>query len=126
MKFCAEGGCNGVAVMGDFCEAHVDPVNRKVRNTPRHELDKWYRLAIWKGPYGVRGMKIRRNPMCETPGCGKRAVDVHHRDGSWKETRNWFLFLGGYDLENLMSLCKQCHSRITMQEMQYGHILEER
>lgn len=125
MKFCSEGGCTGIAVTGAFCELHVDPLKRATRNAPRHERDAWYTRKEWRGVYGVRGMKIRRNPMCEIAGCGKRATDVHHIDGSWKENGNWFLFLGGYDLENLQSLCKSCHARITMEEMQYGHTLEE-
>ncbi len=117
MRMCEEGGCVGIAVTGNFCPAHVDPLNRKVRNTPRHEMDKWYRLAIWRGPFGVRGMKIRRNPLCEI--CGARAQDVHHTR-EWKDTRNWFVFLGGIDMEFLQSLCKKCHSAITMKELMFG------
>lgn len=119
VNFCAEGGCPGLALTGNFCELHSDPLKRAVRNTPRHESDAWYRKAIWKGPHGVRGMKIRRNPICETPGCGMTATDVHHTR-PWKDSRDWFIFLGGIDMEFLQSLCKRCHSAITMKEFQLG------
>jgi hypothetical protein len=125
MKFCEEGGCVGIAVTGNFCPLHTDPVNRKERNTPRHPMDKWYQLAVWKGPYGVRGMKIRRNPVCETPGCGRKAEDVHHTR-PWKDTEDWFVFLGGIDMEFLQSLCKKCHSAITMKELMLGPEQKER
>jgi hypothetical protein len=118
MKFCSEGGCAGVAAVGDFCEAHTDPSTRAARNTtPRHPLDKWYSRACWKGPNGVRGLKIRRCPNCEI--CGAPAKDVHHTR-PWKDAADWFVFMGGIDLEFLQSLCKKCHAAITMREMQFG------
>lgn len=125
MRLCDEGGCSGIALTGNFCPLHTDPLKRKKRNAPRHVNDAFYRRAAWKGPYGVRGMKIRRNPICEIPGCGKRATQVHHLREEWKENGDWFLFLGGIDMEFLQSLCASCHARISMQQMQYGHTLEE-
>jgi|ERR1019366_5106345 hypothetical protein len=119
MKFCSEGGCVGIAVSGNFCPEHLDPLQRKERNTPRHEMDAWYRRACWKGKNGVRALKIRRNPLCETPGCGNKACDVHHTR-PWKDTRDWFIFMGGIDMQFLQSLCKRCHSAITMKEFQFG------
>ena len=117
MNFCQEGGCVGIAVTGNFCPDHVDPINRRERNTPRHVNDAWYRLAAWRGVYGVRNHKIRRNPQCEI--CGKKAEQVHHLR-PWKDAGDWFLFLGGIDMEFLQSLCRKCHSAITWRELMYG------
>ncbi len=124
MKFCEEGQCAGIAATGNFCPLHSDPVNRKERNAPRHAMDAWYRRREWRGVYGVRGMKIRRNPICEfveTDGthCTRRACDVHHTR-PWKDTEDWFVFLGGIDMEFLQSLCKRHHSGITMHELMFG------
>ncbi len=117
MKFCAEGGCPGIATTGDFCESHKEATTRKTQNAPRHVQDKWYALAAWKGPYGVRAYKLKRNPQCEI--CGAAAQDVHHLR-PWKDSASWFVFMGGIDMEFLQSLCKRCHARITMNEFQFG------
>jgi hypothetical protein len=108
--FCSENGCVGIAVTGKFCPLHVNDNYLKRRNAARPELDAWYDRAAWRGPYGARGYKLRHDPICETVGCGKPATDVHHKDGSWKITANWRLFI---DQNNLMSLCHECHSRTT-------------
>jgi hypothetical protein len=125
MNFCSEGGCNDIALTGNFCAAHSDPVKRAVRNQPRSIYDKWYSKSEWKGKYGIRGIKIRRNPFCETPGCPNRATQVHHLDDTWKQTGSWFTFMGGYDCELLQSQCQQCHSHETMRAMLYGPKKEE-
>ena len=119
MKFCAEGGCADVALTGNFCNLHSDPLKRAVRNTPAHVNDAWYGRKEWGGKYGIRGIKIRRNPFCEMEGCQNRANQVHHLK-PWKDASDWFLFLGGYDCEFLQSLCAPCHSRITSREMIFG------
>jgi hypothetical protein len=117
LNFCAEGGCVGIATTGRFCPAHLDPTARQERNTPRHVSDAWYARAAWKGPHGVRLYKLKRNPQCEI--CGNKATDVHHTR-PWKDTRDWFVFMGGIDMQFLQSLCKRCHSAITMKEFQFG------
>jgi 5-methylcytosine-specific restriction endonuclease McrA len=113
-EFCAEGGCNGIAETGKFCPLHIADNYIKRKNAARPERDSWYNRAAWRGPYGVRGYKLRRNPMCER--CPAVAEQVHHRDSSWKTTGNWFLFMGGVDMENLESLCAPCHSKVTFEE----------
>jgi hypothetical protein len=45
------------------------------------------------------------------------ACQVHHLDDSWKVTRNWFIFMGGYNGELLQSLCGPCHSEETMKQI---------
>ncbi len=111
--FCAEPGCVGIARTGKFCAAHIADNYLKRKNAARPERDSWYSLAAWRGPYGARGYKLRNTPLCETPGCGKPATDVHHKDSSWKLTGNWRLFI---DQTNLESLCHEDHSRVTNEE----------
>lgn len=43
--------------------------------------------------------------LCEVPGCGKRAVDVHHILGKGKhpELKD--------DINNLIGLCRECHEK---------------
>jgi len=118
MRFCSEDGCPDVALSGSFCEKHADPLNRKVQNAPRHERDAWYKRAAWCGKYGVRLFKLQRTPLCEI--CGNKATQVHHLREEWKEKGDWFLFMGGYDMEFLQSLCGRCHARISMKNLMYG------
>lgn len=114
-SFCSEPGCAGLALTGKFCDSHKADNYSKRRMRP--ECDRWYSLAAWCGPYGVRGYKLRTSPMCETPDCGKMSTDVHHTK-DWKETRDWFVFMGGINMEFLQALCHECHSRITLKEIQ--------
>ena len=120
MKFCEENLCPDVAITGHFCPLHSDVMNRKERNAPRHVNDKWYTRKEWRGVFGVRKYKLLRNPQCEIEGCKHRATQVHHLR-EWKDTADWFLFMGGIDMQFLQSLCASCHARISMQIMQYGN-----
>jgi hypothetical protein len=70
------------------------------------EFQKLYDRAIWRGPNGVKLMKLRRDPMCEVTGCTRPATCVDHRKAHHGD---WFLFCGGNNLENLRSLCKPHH-----------------
>ena len=113
--FCSEPGCVGIANTGKFCPAHVADNYLKRQNATRPDIDSWYSRAAWRGPHGVRRFKLHRFPICETPGCGKPSTEVHHtRD--WKLTRDWFVFMGGIDMEFLQALCHECHSRVTLEE----------
>jgi 5-methylcytosine-specific restriction endonuclease McrA len=113
MKFCEEPGCPKIAKTGQFCEDHQNISTRTV--TVRPPSDPWYAKAAWRGKYGVRRYKLKKNPMCEK--CGEPATQVHHLDDSWKVTRNWFIFMGGYDAQLLQSLCTRCHSEETMKQI---------
>jgi|SRR5580658_719681 5-methylcytosine-specific restriction endonuclease McrA len=68
--------------------------------------DKLYGRAIWRGPNGVRGLKLRRDPMCEVLGCTRPAAAVDHRIAHHGD---FSLFCGGVNLENLRSLWQQHH-----------------
>ena len=95
-------------VEGRYCEKHKREVDRHYN---RHQRDP--RTAK---RYGRRWRKIRQafltaHPLCEE--CKKQgrytpAEEVHHITP---------LSEGGtHDYENLMALCKSCHSRITAKE----------
>lgn len=125
-SFCAEPGCAGIAASARFCDVHkTDNVEK---NRPRSPYDRYYGLAAWRGPSGVRLFYLRRHPMCEwlleggTP-CAKPSTDVHHKDSSWKATGNWALFIGGVHMTNLQALCHEHHSSITMKENREGGVI---
>jgi hypothetical protein len=130
VRFCEEAGCPNIAQTGSYCDAHKDSASRTSRRAARHPNEKFYTRKEWRGVFGVRNYKLRRDPVCEHVAmdgtkCTARAQDVHHIDGSWKETGDWTLFIGGRGtLENptpnLMSLCKKHHSEITMQAIKDG------
>ncbi len=110
LAFCAEPGCSGIATNSRWCSRHLSENYEKRARANRPERDSWYLRAAWRGPYGVRGYKLRHSPICER--CNRaKATQVHHRDDSWKETGDWSLFI---DQKNLESLCDSCHSAETM------------
>jgi hypothetical protein len=108
VTFCARSGCMTLVKNNGYCPAHTF---RHVRP----EFDKFYNKRAWRDR--VRPMKLRRDPICEFEKDGKKCTDpaaqVHHKDGSWKQTGDWHLFI---DNSNLMSLCHSHHSQITMEE----------
>jgi hypothetical protein len=108
IRYCSQPGCTGLAAEGRFCQQHKTINYQAAKNKQRRE--PWYGRAAWSGPYGARGYKLRHFPMCEI--CGLvAATEVHHRDDTWRETRNWRMFI---DQNNLISTCTPCHSRETM------------
>ena len=115
LSYCDQPGCSGLAKTGKFCPAHKENNYQRDRVAMRPDLDRWYKRAAWCGSYGVRGYKLRRDPMCEVTNCQELATDVHHKDDSWKETGDWSLFIGGVNMSNLQSLCHGHHSKITLE-----------
>lgn len=90
-----------------YCEQHQSLVNKQYNKYQRDpESNKRYGRS-WKR---IRDRYIKTHPLCEE--CQRQgrltpAEEVHHiiplANG------------GSNDKENLMSLCKSCHSRITAQ-----------
>ncbi len=90
-----------------YCEQHQSLVNKQYNKYQRDpESNKRYGRS-WKR---IRDRYIKTHPLCEE--CQRQgrltpAEEVHHiiplANG------------GGNNKENLMSLCKSCHSRITAQ-----------
>lgn len=60
----------------------------------------YYRTAAWRV---LRAEALRRQPVCATPGCGRRSVVADHIVPRSK---------GGADaLGNLRGLCTECHNQ---------------
>jgi 5-methylcytosine-specific restriction protein A len=87
-------------------------------NTPeRKERRKWYNKERWNR---LREWKLTLNPLCEIceqHGIHTPAVDVHHIKSPFGESDNeadrYELF---FDLDNLQSICKECHGRLHHEE----------
>jgi 5-methylcytosine-specific restriction enzyme A len=60
----------------------------------------------------VRRHKLHLNPLCELehPGCRGIAHEVHHKVAMEDSGAK-------YDMDNLVSTCKPCHSRETRREV---------
>ena len=81
MQFCREPNCPGIAKTGLFCEQHQTSTTLSLRG--RHPNERWYYRKEWRGRWGVRRFKIRRDPICEYVEengmkCAAHATDVHH------------------------------------------------
>lgn len=80
-----------------------------IDDSPHRQEDKaFYSSARWRR---LRAMKLRLNALCEC-GCGLVAQDVHHIVDR-KEAPDL-----AYDVGNLASMAKACHSRITKSRQQ--------
>ena len=104
---CSYPGCPEL-VEGRFCEKH--------RKKEQRRYNKYERDPLSGKRYGRRWRKIRNRYICANPLCEQclkhdvmtAAGEVHHIKP---------LAQGGtHAEENLMSLCKPCHSRITALE----------
>lgn len=104
-RACAVPSCSEIAEGGTYCKKHQKQEN--------HWYNVFGRTAEEKKRYGstwqkIRNRYIRIHPMCEQ--CQKEqriaiAKEVHHiipLDHG-----------GNHDEDNLMALCKSCHSKIT-------------
>jgi 5-methylcytosine-specific restriction endonuclease McrA len=58
--------------------------------------------------------KLEIEPLCQYPKCQTGATDVHHIDTLAEE---FPFFTNAVNLENLRSLCKKCHGKISMMEV---------
>jgi len=102
---CSYPGC-GRLTDGQYCEEHKRMAERQYNRYGRDpDTNKRYGRA-WKK---IRARFLSQHPLCEQ--CEKAgrltpAEEVHHilplADG------------GTHDEDNLMALCKSCHSRITV------------
>lgn len=97
------------------------------RNTSHNQTDmrklraKAYNNSSWRK---LRDTYMHEHPLCEeclSKGKITPAVDVHHKDSPFKGgTVNYNKLL---DYNNLMSVCKECHSSI--HNRQQGHVSAE-
>ena len=98
---------------GRFCEEHQKQENKRYEKYDRDPAMRRRYGRTWKR---IRDRHIAEHPLCEV--CKKQgritpAEEVHHIKP---------LSQGGtHDDSNLMSLCKECHSRITAKEGDRWH-----
>ena len=104
---CSHPGCPKLTD-GRFCEEHQRQENKRYEKYDRDPAVRRRYGGAWKR---IRDRHIAAHPLCEM--CKKQgkitpAREVHHIKP---------LSQGGtHDDSNLMSLCKECHSRITAKE----------
>lgn len=102
---------------------------KKIRNQQinRPKRQKVYQSAKWKR---LRVSKLQLNPLCEI--CLKEgritpAEEVHHIISPF-QCEPVYKDYYAYDFDNLLSICKQCHSKIhsNHNEQQYYQIYYDR
>ena len=104
---CSFPGCSKL-VDGRYCEEHKKLINQQYNRYSRDpETSKRYG-RLWRR---IRYEYIKNHPLCEE--CKRKGKltpteEVHHIIPLAKG--------GTHDDENLMALCKSCHSSITAQE----------
>lgn len=109
---CSRPGCPRLTD-GRFCEEHQKQENKRYEKYDRDPAMRRRYGRTWKR---IRDRHIAEHPLCEM--CEKQgriipAEEVHHIKP---------LSQGGtHDENNLMSLCKECHSRITAKEGDRWH-----
>ena len=84
---------------------------KKATDAKRKERQNIYQSTRWQR---LRALKIADQPLCEMclkEGRYKAAEDVHHIVSFVGKSRNEQYRLA-YDYDNLVTLCKQCHTRI--------------
>lgn len=105
-KPCSYPGCPELIEDGSYCKKHQRDVNRYYEKYKKDPLTKKRYGSKWRK---IRNRYINDNPLCEQclkDGGFTKEQEVHHilplRCG-WNR-----------DKSNLMSLCKSCHSRISI------------
>lgn len=104
---CSHPGCPKLTD-GRFCAEHQAVENKRYEKYGRDPESKKRYGRAWKR---IRDRHIKQNPLCEK--CKQKGVltlaeEVHHVKP---------LSQGGtHAADNLMSLCKSCHSQITARE----------
>ena len=108
-SICSHPGCGELVYDGSRCDVHRKQRHRE-SNQQRPETDRRYGSGRWKK---LRAYKLRNDPLCESckaKGHTLSAVLVDHirpvRDGG----PMWVL-------NNLQSLCRQCHAVKTANDL---------
>lgn len=105
-RACAFPGCARLAEREQYCAEHQRTADRNYNHFERDPASNKRYGRSWKR---IRDRYIRLHPLCEECLRGQRltaAEEVHHILPLAKG--------GGNEPDNLMALCKPCHSRITV------------
>lgn len=87
----------------------VKPSKPKKKTFNREDRQKIYQSSKWKQ---LRISKLMSNPLCQKclqKGKTTLAIDVHHID-SFMNYTGLMRLQKAYDIDNLVSLCKECHA----------------
>lgn len=115
---CKHPGCPQLVIGSGYCQAHQREID-----APRREYDRRRRLdpslalaakirssSRWRN---VRKKKLAISPLCEDPYGDHKRIDatvpgqqVHHVEGLAVAPSR------AYDMENLMTVCTACHSKL--------------
>jgi len=105
-KPCSYPGCPELIQAGErFCTKHKKEDRKQYEDQRGSSTQRGYG-AKWQK---IRTMKLNIDPLCAEclrNGRTRVATQVHHKDGNVRNN----------SLENLESLCLECHSRITAKE----------
>ena len=105
---CSMSGCGRLCENGEqYCSEHKQVVNKNYNQYQRDPTSNKRYGRTWKR---IRDRYIKAHPLCEEfqkNGRFVAAEEVHH---ILPLSRG-----GDNDASNLMSLCKSCHSRITVE-----------
>lgn len=101
---CAQPGCPAIATTRGYCAEHARPIEsarRRMHDDRRGTAAARGYDHRWRQ---VRASVLARRPLCED--CARlgrvtAATEVHHMDGDTRHNAD----------DNLMPLCKPCHSR---------------
>lgn len=105
-KPCPYQGCPELVEEDSYCKKHQRDVNRYYEKYKKDPLTKKRYGSKWRK---IRNRYINDNPLCEQclkDGGFTKEQEVHHI----LPLRRWW----NRDKSNLISLCKSCHSRISI------------
>ena len=96
------------------------PTKERVRKIRVEERQTIYQSQRWKA---LRLAKLSDQPLCEV--CLSRdkitpAIDVHHKD-SFLNYEGLLRLQKAYDYDNLLSVCKECHSELHRYGTTHGY-----
>lgn len=104
---CSHPGCPNLTE-GRFCEEHAKQHNQNYEKYERDKSTKRRYGRCWKR---IRDKYVSQHPFCEL--CYEKGILVETEEVHHKEK----LSDGGtHDRDNLIALCKSCHSKIHAQQ----------
>jgi 5-methylcytosine-specific restriction protein A len=114
-RACSYPGCpNITTAKHGYCPRHKQATDKDYEKTRETATQRGYTKRAWQS---LRTIVLNNNPLCKDPHTVHKrygeiipATEVDHIDGNRENNL----------MENLQPLCKQCHSRKTAAEHQWG------